>query len=311
MTVASSGNAGASVAAYAARAGLRAVILTSRSAPAPMRALMGAYGALMLAPDDAPTAASSCASASSATAGSPFRTPRPAGRGEPVRAGGLQGTRLRDLRAARLARSRRGRLPDHEWRHARRRVARVPRPAGARRDRPGAAAVRRRGVRTAPAHARRGRDVPRRSSRRSRRSRSPPRRASALQVLRAVRETGGWSLAVEGDESSWPPGTRSGGGGHLRRGVGRAADGGARASARRRHVAADARSSSSALPAASRTSTSPSASRARSRASSRPRPGSSRRWRATTTDDAHGGHDEDRRIAAHLQGGPEPPPAVL
>jgi threonine synthase len=52
LTVASSGNAGAAVAAYAAQAGLRAVVLTSRSAPLPMRVLMEAYGAHALAPDD-------------------------------------------------------------------------------------------------------------------------------------------------------------------------------------------------------------------------------------------------------------------
>jgi threonine synthase len=49
VVLSSSGNAGASAAAYAARAGLPALILTTRSFPAPMRGLMTSYGAMVVA----------------------------------------------------------------------------------------------------------------------------------------------------------------------------------------------------------------------------------------------------------------------
>lgn len=49
IVLSSSGNAGASAAAYAARAGLPALILTTRSFPAPMSGLMTSYGAMVLA----------------------------------------------------------------------------------------------------------------------------------------------------------------------------------------------------------------------------------------------------------------------
>ena len=49
ITAASSGNGGAAAAAYAARAGLDSVILTTPDFPLPMRALMQAYGAKVLA----------------------------------------------------------------------------------------------------------------------------------------------------------------------------------------------------------------------------------------------------------------------
>lgn len=49
VVLSSSGNAGASAAAYAARAGLPALVLTTRSFPAPMRELMTSYGAMVLA----------------------------------------------------------------------------------------------------------------------------------------------------------------------------------------------------------------------------------------------------------------------
>jgi threonine synthase len=49
IVLSSSGNAGASAAAYAARAGLPCLILTTRSFPAGMRGLMTSYGAMVLA----------------------------------------------------------------------------------------------------------------------------------------------------------------------------------------------------------------------------------------------------------------------
>jgi threonine synthase len=49
IVLSSSGNAGASAAAYAARAGLPCLILTTRSFPAPMRGLMTSYGAMVVA----------------------------------------------------------------------------------------------------------------------------------------------------------------------------------------------------------------------------------------------------------------------
>ena len=49
LTAASSGNGGAAVAAYAARAGLEAVILTTPQFPLPMRTLMQAYNAKIIA----------------------------------------------------------------------------------------------------------------------------------------------------------------------------------------------------------------------------------------------------------------------
>lgn len=49
VVLSSSGNAGASAAAYAARAGLPCLILTTRSFPAGMRGLMTSYGAMVLA----------------------------------------------------------------------------------------------------------------------------------------------------------------------------------------------------------------------------------------------------------------------
>ncbi len=54
VAIASSGNAGAALAAYAARGNLECVVLTSVSAPAAMQAQMRAYGATLIAP---PTAA--------------------------------------------------------------------------------------------------------------------------------------------------------------------------------------------------------------------------------------------------------------
>ena len=54
MTAASSGNGGAAVAAYAARAGLRSIILTTPAFPLPMRVLMQVYGAEVLATASAP-----------------------------------------------------------------------------------------------------------------------------------------------------------------------------------------------------------------------------------------------------------------
>jgi threonine synthase len=49
VAVASTGNHGAAVAAYAARAGMRCVVLTSQSVPATMKTLMQAYGAKVVA----------------------------------------------------------------------------------------------------------------------------------------------------------------------------------------------------------------------------------------------------------------------
>lgn len=49
LTAASSGNGGAAAAAYAARAGMDAIILTTMQMPATMRTLMQAYGARLLA----------------------------------------------------------------------------------------------------------------------------------------------------------------------------------------------------------------------------------------------------------------------
>lgn len=49
VVLSSSGNAGASAAAYAARSGLPALVLTTKSFPAPMRGLMTSYGAMVVA----------------------------------------------------------------------------------------------------------------------------------------------------------------------------------------------------------------------------------------------------------------------
>lgn len=49
LTAASSGNGGAATAAYAARAGLRSIVITGGTPPAAMRALMTVYGSLLLA----------------------------------------------------------------------------------------------------------------------------------------------------------------------------------------------------------------------------------------------------------------------
>lgn len=49
LAIASTGNAGAAAAAYAARAGLRAVIFTTQQVPLTMRALMQTYGAVVVA----------------------------------------------------------------------------------------------------------------------------------------------------------------------------------------------------------------------------------------------------------------------
>lgn len=54
VAIASSGNAGAALAAYAARAGLECVVLTSTSAPASMMAQMQAYNGLLIALPNAP-----------------------------------------------------------------------------------------------------------------------------------------------------------------------------------------------------------------------------------------------------------------
>jgi threonine synthase len=51
LTAASSGNGGAATAAYAARAGLRSIVLTGGQPPLAMRALMRVYGTLLLATD--------------------------------------------------------------------------------------------------------------------------------------------------------------------------------------------------------------------------------------------------------------------
>jgi threonine synthase len=48
LTAASSGNGGAATAAYAARAGLRSIVVTAGVPPAAMRALMSVYGTLLL-----------------------------------------------------------------------------------------------------------------------------------------------------------------------------------------------------------------------------------------------------------------------
>jgi threonine synthase len=48
LTAASSGNGGAATAAYAARAGLRSIVVTAGKPPAAMRALMTVYGTLLL-----------------------------------------------------------------------------------------------------------------------------------------------------------------------------------------------------------------------------------------------------------------------
>ncbi|MBJ7599026.1 MAG: threonine synthase [Candidatus Nephthysia bennettiae] len=53
IVLSSSGNAGAAAAAYAARAGLPCLILTTRSFPATMRGLMTSYGAMVLATETA------------------------------------------------------------------------------------------------------------------------------------------------------------------------------------------------------------------------------------------------------------------
>ncbi|MGH9100624.1 MAG: threonine synthase [Acidimicrobiales bacterium] len=49
VAVASTGNHGAAAAAYAARAGIRCIVLTVASVPAPMKTLMQAYGAIVVA----------------------------------------------------------------------------------------------------------------------------------------------------------------------------------------------------------------------------------------------------------------------
>ena len=49
VVVSSTGNHGAAVAAYAARAGLRCVVLTLASVPLAMKTLMQSYGALVAA----------------------------------------------------------------------------------------------------------------------------------------------------------------------------------------------------------------------------------------------------------------------
>ena len=54
VAIASSGNAGAALAAYAARAGLECVVLTSANAPAAMLAQMQAVGATLIAPPTSP-----------------------------------------------------------------------------------------------------------------------------------------------------------------------------------------------------------------------------------------------------------------
>ena len=54
VTAASSGNGGAAAAAYAARGGIDAVIFTTPSFPAPMRALMQVFGASLIATERAP-----------------------------------------------------------------------------------------------------------------------------------------------------------------------------------------------------------------------------------------------------------------
>jgi threonine synthase len=54
VAVSSSGNAGAAAAAYAARAGLPCLILTTPSFPVTMRRLMASYGAMVVATESAP-----------------------------------------------------------------------------------------------------------------------------------------------------------------------------------------------------------------------------------------------------------------
>lgn len=54
LTAASSGNGGAAVAAYAARAGMKAIILTTPQFPMPMRVFMQAYGSMVLATESTP-----------------------------------------------------------------------------------------------------------------------------------------------------------------------------------------------------------------------------------------------------------------
>ena len=54
VAIASSGNAGAALAAYAARGGLECVVLTSASAPEAMKAQMQVYGATLIAPPTSP-----------------------------------------------------------------------------------------------------------------------------------------------------------------------------------------------------------------------------------------------------------------
>ncbi|MEJ0071275.1 MAG: pyridoxal-phosphate dependent enzyme [Pseudomonadota bacterium] len=106
----SSGNAGAAVAAYAARAGLPCINFTFRGAAGPMVTQMRAYGALVLeCAHKGWTAGHCCPPGSSASAG--IRTTAyfgPGGRQQSLWDRGLQDDRLRDRRASSTGRCRIG-----------------------------------------------------------------------------------------------------------------------------------------------------------------------------------------------------------
>ena len=80
LAIGSTGNAGAATAAYAARAGLRAVILTTPNVPAAMRPFMQAYGATVVAVPTLPDRWTLVREGVERTAGSPCRiSSRPGG----------------------------------------------------------------------------------------------------------------------------------------------------------------------------------------------------------------------------------------
>ncbi len=103
ITISSTGNHGASTAAYAARAGLPCVIFTVASVPDTMKTLMQAYGAAVVA---CPTSESRWTldegGHRAARLVSHERLVGPAHRLEPVRHRGLQDDRVRDRRGSRL-----------------------------------------------------------------------------------------------------------------------------------------------------------------------------------------------------------------
>ena len=136
----SSGNAGASAAAYAAKAGLPCVVFTFTAPRRPLVTQMRAYGAMVVRSRTRTTAGGCSRPASRVRLVSDLAVLRPGGRQQSLWHGRLQDDRLRDRRGLRLAAARLVRAAGVLRRRAVRHVEGLRGAEGARLDRPHAAA---------------------------------------------------------------------------------------------------------------------------------------------------------------------------